>query len=291
MEPYQEEIMQETNGGGAQGSVVLTRDELDGRAQELSSVASDTATSGMEHIEAARVDLDSARDLGRSGRVALATGVHEMTRADDLAIVANRVGRLSEIVGQAGVMDVAEGITLLATSEDIATLSDLIGVMSEADLESGLELARLSGELRVAGALVKRMEMPILERFLRRRSDHLDSLAVKSILQSSSSRVLAAAMAATGATVGELGEQEVVEGIVRLAASEAIIERSDELAMESSDEALAGIADLKAAKELRLEAEDVAKHAVGEVAQGSLELGAATVEGVVAEELAREAKT
>ncbi len=105
----------------------------------------------------------------------------------------------------------------------------MVGVMSEGDLEHGMELARLSGELRVAATIVKRIEMPILARFLGGRSSQLDHLAVDAVMRSIGTRVLAAALAATGATVADLSEQEVTEGIVRLAAAEALAERRDEL--------------------------------------------------------------
>ena len=232
--------------------------------------------------------LEAARQaLANAGDEALIAGASDLTRAGDMARVADRVGRLSEVAALAGATDVAQGIELLAASDDIATISDLVGVMSEADLEHGLKLARLSGELRAAGTIVKRIEMPILAKFLHGRSTQLDHLAVNTVLRASSTRVLAVAMAATGARVADLSEQEVTEGIVRLAASEALAEEADDLAADSALTAVRGIGELENLEELRTAARAEAGWGVAKVARGSAELGAAAVEGAVADELQR----
>ena len=73
----------------------------------------------------------------------LAAGVADLTRAADAAVVAERMGVLSEVAG-AGELDIAQAIHLLSASEDVEVMSAVVGVMSQADLEHGLQLARLS---------------------------------------------------------------------------------------------------------------------------------------------------
>ena len=112
-------------------------------------------------------------------------------------------------------------------------MSAVVGVMSEADLEHGLQLARLSGELRVAGDIVSLLELPICLDFSESRSDRVNGMAVNAVLRSTSTRVLAAAMAATGTDCASLSVENVTDGIVRLAAADALATRSGELAVES----------------------------------------------------------
>ena len=88
----------------------------------------------------------------------LAAGVADLTRAADAAVVAERMGVLSEVVAGAGELDIAQAIHLLSASEDVEVMSAVVGVMSQADLEHGLQLARLSGE-QVAGDIVDLLAM------------------------------------------------------------------------------------------------------------------------------------
>ena len=179
---------------------------------------------------------------------------------------------------------------MLAASDDIATISDIVGVMSEGDLEHGMKLARLSGELRAAGEIVNRLEMPILTKFLHGRSITLDNLAVNAVLRSSSTRVLSAAIAATGNNVADLSAREVAEGVVRMAASDALATRSEELGVEAIETAMTGVDELAAADELGQASRAAAAQGVAETATGSAELGAAAVEGAIADSMKDEAQ-
>ena len=163
----------------------------------------------------------------------LAAGVADLTRAADAATVAARMGQLSEVVAAAGDVDIAQAIHLLSASEDVEVMSAVVGVMSEADLEHGLQLARLSGELRVAGDIVDLLELPTLSGFLWSRGDRVNGMAVNAVLRSTSTRALAAAMAATGTDLASLSVENVADGIVRMAAADAMATRSDELAVAS----------------------------------------------------------
>src|SRR5262249_40554714 len=157
-------------------------------------------------------------------------GVADVTRGADAEVVAERVARLSGVVAAAGVRDVAQGAELLAASDDVQAVGAAVGVMGAVDLEQGMALGRLAGEMRVAAASASRLEMPVLAAFLATRSSALTRLGVKTVVRAAAARALGAAMAATGSQLADLSEEEVAEGIVRLAAAEAGAQRSEELA-------------------------------------------------------------
>jgi len=139
---------------------------------------------------------------------------------------------------------------MLVASKDIAALSAVVAVMGAEDLEQGLALARLSGELRAAYALVRRLHMPVLAAFLSNRSERLHSMAVETALRASSTRALGTALVATGQDLSELSAEEVAEGVTRLDASAALEERSDELAEEGEGYAEVGVDELMDAQAL-----------------------------------------
>src|SRR5262249_16732887 len=148
--------------------------------------------------------LLAARDAEAARRATLAEGSSDLTRAADLERGANRVGQLSEIVSAAGARDVAQGAAMLAAPEEIEGMSALVAVMGAEDLEQGMALARLSGELRAAYSIVRRLQMPVLAAFLGDRSDKLNRMAVDTVMRSSGTRALGTALAATGQDLSEL---------------------------------------------------------------------------------------
>ena len=168
-------------------------------------------------------------------------------------------------------------------------MSAVVGVMSEADLEHGLQLARLSGELRVAGDIVDLLEMPVLAGFLESRSDRVNGMAVNSVLRSTSTRALAAAMAATGTDLASLSAENVADGIVRLAAADAMAERSGELAVESVAGAVRGVEELAAAAVLDQAARELTAAAATDAVVGGAKFGATEMERALAERAAQTA--
>jgi hypothetical protein len=163
--------------------------------------------------------------------------------------------------------------------------------MSEADLEHGLELARLSGELRVVGSIVDRMAMPTLSTFLHGRSKRVDKLAERAILRSTGTRALAAALAATGADLADLSADDVAQGIVRMAASDAMAEAGDELFVRGIGTQLRGADEVESAVQLGRAARGAAATAVAEGVAGGAEFGTAAAEEGLAEGLAGTART
>ena len=214
---------------------------LERAADAMWKDAAKTAAAGAGALEDAARAVEMGEALDSAGQIMLASGIQDLTRAADLQTVATRVASLSEIVAESGAADVAQGAEMLVAADDVETVSAVVGVMSLADLDRGMELARVSGELQAASRIVDKLKMPLLSAFLDDRSGKMGQMAVDNILLASATRALAAAMAATGKKLEDLSATEVAEGIVRLAASDALAERSDELAAESGDSAAAGL--------------------------------------------------
>ena len=205
----------------------------------------------------------------------MAAGASDLTRAVDVSVMSDRMATLSEVVAAAGVADMAQGAQMLAASDDVKVMSAVVGLMGVEDFETGLQLARLSGELETISDVLERLQMPVLSVVLDDRGELLQSMAVDAIMRAGSTRGLAVAMAATGQTMGDLGENEVAEGVVRLAVSQGAAEQSADLALASEALAEQGIEELQAAETARKVAKRMVKSGVEEVATGAAEMGAA----------------
>ena len=89
-------------------------------------------------------------------------------------------------------------------------------------------------------------------------------------------------------TVADLGAEEVAEGLVRAAASEAMAERSDELAAAGAGLAARGIFEMGVAEGAAEVAADRAEESLAGAMVGGAELGAAATMDAVAEALEEE---
>ena len=245
--------------------------------------ASQGMGAGIEELATAVSELTAAGAMEDIAAVELAAGVADLTRAADAAVIADRMGQLSEVVAAAGDLDIAQAIHLLSASEDVAVMGAVVGVMSASDLEHGLQLARLSGELRVAGDIVDLLEMPVLAGFLESRGERVNGMAVNAVLRSTSTRVLAAAMAATGTDLAELSAENVADGIVRLAAADAMAVRSGELAMASAVGAVRGVEEVATAAVLDQAARELTAAAATDAVVGGAKFVAAEAEAALAE--------
>jgi hypothetical protein len=178
-------------------------------------------TAGIVGLADASATLEAAGDMEGLAAAELAAGVADITRGTDAQLVARRVARLSQVVAKAGVRDIAQGAELLTASQDLDVLTAAVGVMGGQDLESGLELGRVAGELRVAAAIMARLQMPVVAAFLATRGHRLTQMGVQSVVRAGSARALGAALQATGAELADLSAEDVAAGVVRLAAAEA----------------------------------------------------------------------
>ena len=266
-----------------------TKPETTGRRRQRDPVsavkreAAATAQSGAKHFASADRSFETAQGLTSASFQVSASAIRDATRADDVAVMAKRIGQLGEIVGDAGARDAAEGIAMLVASDNIEAISAMVGMMSVADLERGMELARLSGEMRVAGQIVTRLKMPVLAAFLGDRSERLNNCAINDVVRSSATRVVATALIATGADIRGLSEQEIAEGVVRMALESAMTERADDLAADAALQSVQSKDKLAAAEELGSAARAAAREGVAQTAIGGAELGAAAVMTTVAE--------
>jgi hypothetical protein len=134
--------------------------------------------------------------------------------------------------------------------------------------------------------------MPVLADFLEVRGAHLQDIAVDQLLRFTGTRALAGAIKEAGEHIEAMGEDEVVEGIMRGAVSEAAAKRSAELS-KASDALVARAVDEMVTAEV---ARDVAREAVvdgvTEIAEGSSAMGAGEAAVAMGEALeARAAKS
>ena len=214
-------------------TVELSKQELAETAILADREAKALALEGSELESAGIQTLQDAGDVMRVGAVATAVAASDLTRAVDAAVVADRLSTLSGIVETAGIDDISQGADLLAHSEDVEAMSAIVGLMSYGDLERGLELARMAGELRAISDVTDALKMPVLTAVLADRGERLQQVAVEVILQAAATRSLSHVIADTGRMIGDLGENEIDEGVVRIAASEAAAQRAEELAAAS----------------------------------------------------------
>jgi len=136
--------------------------------------------------------------------------------------------------------------------------------------------------LAVASDIVAAREMPVLAAFLEDKSNLLRKFAVDSAMRAGATRTLAWAMEATGAKVGDLGVNEIAEGLVRMAAAEAGAQRSAELAIEGEVNAIVGVEEIAAAEKARKVARKLEKQGIKQVAEGTEAVGQGEAIGAVA---------
>ncbi len=244
---------------------------------ELAAAADDLAEAGMIDAAIGVEELDEAAEAAAFAATAGAAAASDLTRSVDAGAVANRLGTLSEMVGVAGINDVSQGIDMLTASDDVEAMSAVVGMMSLGDFDRGLELSRLAGELSTIAEVVALLEMPVLATVLDDRGDQLQEIAVDVILRAGAERGLASLMAATGQHIAEMGEEEIDEGVLRMAASDIAAQRSEELAEAAVLLGIRGTVEGAAAGAAADLAGDLAAEGIADVATGAAEFGAGAV--------------
>jgi hypothetical protein len=84
-------------------------------------------------------------------------------------------------------------------------------------------------------------------------------------------------IAVKGVELEEMGIEEAAEGLTRLAASEALAERSEELATVGAVLEVKGVVEVETASAEADLAAEIGKVGIGEVAEGAALLGKASV--------------
>src|SRR5262245_59723079 len=99
------------------------------RRERRAPAASRTRKAGTEMLDSAAADINDARDVDAASRLLLAAGVRDATQAEDIEMMAGRVGALSQVVAAAGARDLAQGADLLEAATDVETISAIVGMM------------------------------------------------------------------------------------------------------------------------------------------------------------------
>ena len=254
--------------------VTVSKKQLTATGEELEVVGVVAKLEGENQMIEGAQDLEVARTAVKIGVAEVAAGSSDLTRAADAALVADRMQELSEIVGAAGIVDVEEGVEMLMKGQDVRAMGAIVKLMSKEELERGLELARLAGELWTISDVAGVLDMPVLADFLEERGMRLQQIAADQLLRYTGTRALAGAIKQAGEDIEVMGEDEVVEGMARGAASEAVAERSAELSVASDMLAAKGVDELTTAAMAGMVARDAAQSGVAEIANGAEEMGA-----------------
>ena len=253
--------------------VTVSKQQLTATGEELEEVGVVAKLEGENQMIEGAQDLEVAQAAVQIGVAEVAKGSSDLTRAADAAIVAERVQELSDVVGAAGVVDVEEGVDMLMKGGDVKAMGAIIKLMSKEELERGLELARLAGELWTVSDVADLLDMPVLADFLEERSSRLQDIAVDQLLRYTGTRALAGAIKDAGKDIEAMGEQEIAEGELRLAVSDAAAQRSAELSAASDALAAKGVDELTTAAMAGMVAKEAAQAGVAEIAQGAEEMG------------------
>ena len=260
-------------------------------AAATQNMAIESAGQGEQAVAEGVATLQASADVARVGAVALASGASDLTRAQSAAVVSDRLGLISDVVAAAGTRDIEQGAEMLAHSHDIEIMSAVVSMVSEEALERGLTLARIGGELDAVSKVVSELDMPVLAAFLVGRGAQLRDIAADVIIRAASGHAVSHALAATGASVAELGENEMAEGLVRHGVADLAAERSVELAVDAMDLAERGAAKVGIAAA----AADVARAGMvvgaAQVGAGSEAIGEARILDVAAQAMAEHAET
>jgi hypothetical protein len=253
--------------------VSVSKQQLAATGAELEVVGEIAEVEGAEEMVEGAENLEAAKVIGMVAVQQTAAASSDLTRAADAAIVSERVGELSEIVAAAGIVDVEEGVAMLMKGDNVKAMGAIVKMMSKEELERGLELARLAGELWTVSDVVGVLDMPVLAEFLENRGMRLQQIAVDQLLRFTSTRALAGAIKEAGQDIEAMGEQEVEEGLVRMAVSEVAAERSAELSAASDALAARAVDELVTAEIAREVAREAAVEGVADIAQGAALMG------------------
>ena len=238
--------------------VAVSKTELEETAVGVEALAESRMEDGLIEVSAGAQELVAAKKVRRVARAAQTAGTVAVTHGVDQMIVADKLAKLSEVVAAAGALDVAEGIEALATSEDIHVQSAVVRFTEHApSWRARWSLALSPGSWGSPATVVAAREMPVLAAFLEDKGNLLRVFAVDSIKRAGAARALAQAMAETGAKVGDMGANEVAEGLIRMAVAEEGAERSADLFADGAMNAAGGEKALAVAADAREVARDL----------------------------------
>jgi hypothetical protein len=258
----------------SKSKVSVSKQQLTETGEGLQVVGAVAEVAGALEVADGLDNLQVAQTAVRIGVAEVAAASSDLTRAADAALVSERMQDLSEIVAAAGIVDVEEGVEMMLKGGDVKAMGAIVGLMSKEELERGLALARLAGELSTVGDMMDVLQMPVLSEFLADRGQRLQDIAVDQLLRFTGTRALAGAIKEAGEHIEAMGEDEVVEGMMRGAVSEAAAKRSAELSVASDALAVKAVDELTTAAVAREVAREAVVDGVTEIAEGSSAVGA-----------------
>lgn len=244
------------------------------KKQALQTAAAITAVEGAAQAADGAQLVVAGRELAGVALQATASAASDLTRAQDAARVAQRVGELGRVVGAAGEADLAQGIGMMSTASEIQSLSAAFRALSNEDLEQGLRIGRISGELAIISDAAGLLNMPVMARVLDERAMALQQIGVEVLVQYMLGREMSKALEAKGIEVGAFGANEAAEGMARLALSEAAAERAEDLEEMSVELTMRGVDSAIEAGQAADAARTVADAGISDIAQGAATVGA-----------------
>lgn len=282
--------MAKTNKPAKSQRVSVSRRKLNDTAGAIEQAAVVAAVAGEQEVIQGAQRLDNAADMAAAGAVIIGKGASDLTKAEDVKLMSERMAVLSDVVSAAGAADVAQGAAMLAASEDVTVMSALVGLMSLDDIEHGMELARLSGEMRTAGDLVDGLKMPVLSIFLAKRAERLHEMSLDQVRLAMSRRAVSEVLASAGQKINALGENEMDEGVTRLTVSAVVSEESAAYSKASGELAAQGMEEILMGAEVGKAARQEAMESAAEISTGSAVVGAALAMDEVANSLKKKSE-
>ncbi|HRX03412.1 MAG TPA: hypothetical protein P5148_09725, partial [Anaerolineae bacterium] len=220
-------------------------------AEAVVALSDMTASAGVAEIDEGLETMAAAAETGKVGRQVMRDATRKLVEGESAQRSAQNLAAISAVMAEAGVEDMAQGVALLTASDDIAIQSAVIGGLSEDDLALGMELAAIGGQLQAVGDVVLDLDMPLLAAFLGSLGDRMRQLSADTIHRFGATRALARALAETGEAVGDLGSNEVGEGLMRMEAAEEAAVLSDVADEVGRDLRSEGRAEMAAARDIR----------------------------------------
>jgi hypothetical protein len=255
--------------------VTVGKRELQQTANAVEDIAIQEGVIGLDQAKEGLNKLEAGREVSNLGRGALAVGAATVTRGADEIAVAEGLSRISTVVAAAGIVDVAQGAELLEKSEDVEIQSEMVGFLSESDLEHAMGIAAIAGQMQVVADIVALRDMPVLVAFLEAKGNALHQLAVETVIKFAAGRAVAQSMAETAARVGEMGVNEVEEGMTRVGVAERAAAVSDVMAASGAQKVVQGAVEIEAGQELVQAGQALALEGVADVAAGAEMVGQA----------------
>lgn len=265
--------------------VTVSKEQLAVTGEEMELVGMVTVAVGAAETEAGLENLEVAQVAVAVGVAATAAAASDLTRAADAEFAAGRLQTLSGVVEEAAWDDVSQGAEMMDKGASVRAMAQIASRMTDEALERGLELARMSGEMWTISDVVAMLDMPLLSSVLEERGMRLQEIAVDVLLGFTGARALVGAMSKTATDIEILGEDEVAEGSVRLAVSEAAAQRSRELSRAADRLAERGMDNLVVAAVAGEVARESAAMGVAEIAEGAELMGEGIVTAEVGEAL------